>query len=83
MSQKIIIGNLPPAVTVEEITKVLTDAGVEQLNVTLNNEGDASKVTAVLVLDDLDRPSADRIAGQINGTRYRDRTLSAFVPLFM
>ena len=82
MTQKILIGNLPQDITVEEITKVLADAGVEQLDITLNNEGDASKVTAVLAIGDLDRPTADRIASEINGTRYRDRTLSAFVPLF-
>ncbi|MGB5737130.1 MAG: RNA-binding protein [Thiohalocapsa sp.] len=82
MTQKILIGNLPPEVTVEDITKVLTDAGVEQPKVTLNNEGDASKVTAVLALEDVDRATVDRIAGKINGTRYQGRTINAYVPLF-
>ncbi len=62
MTQKILIGNLPADVTVEEITKVLTEAGVEKVNITLNNEGDASKVAAVLALDDVDRATVDRIA---------------------
>lgn len=83
MAQKIIVGNLPEDVTVEEITRVLAEAGVEQLDVTLNNEGDASKVTAILSLAEIDRVTADRIASRINGTRYRDRTLSAMVPLFL
>jgi len=82
MTQKILIRNLPPEVTVEDITKVLTDAGVEQPKVTLNNEGDASKITAVLALEDVDRATLDRIAAKINGTRYQGRTLSAYVPLF-
>lgn len=83
MSQKIMIGNLPQDVTVEEITRVLEDAGIERLQLTLNNEGDATRVTAVLDLADADRPTADRIATRINGTRYRERTLTAYVPLFL
>ncbi len=67
MTQKILIGNLPADVTVEEITQVLTEAGVQQVNITLNNEGDASKVAAVLALDDADRATVDRIAKKING----------------
>ena len=47
-----------------------------------NNEGDANKVAAVLALDDVDRATADRIAQKINGTRYRERTLTAYAPLF-
>jgi histidyl-tRNA synthetase len=82
MTQKILIGNLPADVTVEEITKVLTEAGVEKVNIRLNNEGDASKVAAVLALDDVDRATVDRIAQKINGTRYRERTLTAYAPLF-
>jgi hypothetical protein len=82
MTQKILIGNLPADVTVEEITQVLTEAGVEDVNITLNNEGDASKVAAVLALGDADRATVDRIAQKINGTRYRERTLTAYAPLF-
>ena len=82
MTQKILIGNLPADVTVDEITKVLTEAGVQQVNITLNNEGDANKVAAVLALDDVDRATVDRIAQKINGTRYRERTLTAYAPLF-
>jgi histidyl-tRNA synthetase len=82
MTQKILIGNLPADVTVEEITQVLTEAGVEDVNITLNNEGDASKVAAVLALSGADRATVDRIAKKINGTRYRERTLTAYAPLF-
>jgi len=82
MAEKILVRNLPADVTVEEITQVLTAAGIEQVNITLNNEGDASKVAAVLALDDTDRATADRVAQKINGSRYRERTLSAYVTLF-
>jgi histidyl-tRNA synthetase len=82
MTQRILIGNLPADVTVEEINQILTDAGVQQVDITLNNEGDADKVAAVLAMGNADRATVDRIAKQINGTRYRERTLSAYVPLF-
>jgi len=36
----------------------------------------------VLALDDVDRATVDRIAQKINGTRYRERTLTAYAPLF-
>ncbi|MCG6940844.1 MAG: hypothetical protein LJE69_06305 [Thiohalocapsa sp.] len=83
MSQRILIGNLPPDVTVEEIEQVARDGGAEAPAVTLNREGNADKVAAVLELANIDRAAADRIAARINGTRYRERTLSAYVPLFL
>jgi hypothetical protein len=69
-------------VTVDELTQVLAEAGIEQVTITLNNQGDASKVSAVLALEDVDRATVDRVAQKINGTRYRERTLTAYVPLF-
>jgi hypothetical protein len=83
MSQRILIANLPPEVTVEEIEQVARDGGAEAPTVKLNREGDANKVAAVLELPNIDRATADKIASRINGTRYRDRTLQAYVPLFM
>ena len=82
MTQKIIVGNLPADVSVDELTKILTEAGVEQVAITLNNEGDSQRVAAVLSFDGIDRPTADRIADRLNGTRDRDRTLRAYVSLF-
>lgn len=83
MSQRILIGNLPPDVTVEEIEQVARAGGAEAPRVRLNREGDAEKVAAVLELPNLDRAAADRIARRINGLRYRERTLTAYVPLFL
>lgn len=82
MSQRILIGNLPPDVTVEEIEQVARDGGAKAPRVQLNREGDPDKVAAVLELPNIDRVAADRIATRINGTRYRERTLTAYVPLF-
>jgi hypothetical protein len=81
MSQKIMIGNLPPGVTVEELAGILTDAGAENPKITLNDEGNADKVTAILTLD-LDRAAADKIVDRVRGRLFRGRTLTAYVPLF-
>ena len=83
MSQKLIVGNLPADVTVEEIAGVLGEAGVENPVITLNKEGNPDKIAAVLVIEDADRATMDRIAKRVNGMQYRGRTLTAYVPLFM
>ena len=82
MSNRLLIGNLPPEVTEDEIKTLLAEAGAEGVEVSINREGDASKGTAVLVMPGLDRPALDRIANDINGMPFRGRTLSAYVPLF-
>jgi hypothetical protein len=82
MSLRILVGNLPPEVTVEEIETVAREGGATAPKVRLNREGDAQKVVAVLELPNIDRAAADKIAAKINGSRYRDRTLTAYVPLF-
>ena len=81
-SQKILIGNLPPDVTVEELSQILTEAGAENPQITLNNEGNADKVTAILLLPGLDRPAADRLVDGLRCHLFRGRTLNAYVPLF-
>lgn len=83
MAQRILIGNLPPDVTVEEIEQVASEAGATAPTVKLNREGNSNKVTAVLELPNIERVAADKLAASINGRSYRDRTLSAYVPLFM
>jgi hypothetical protein len=83
MSQRILIGNLPPDVTVEGIEQVARDGCAEAPQVRLNRAGDADRVAAVPELPNLDRAAADRIARCINGLRYRERTLTACVPLFL
>jgi hypothetical protein len=82
MTQKIIIGNLPPDVTVDELARLLVQAGADDPEITLNNEGNLEKVTAVLALGDLDRPAAEKIVDRIRGRLFRGRTLTAYVPLF-
>jgi hypothetical protein len=82
MSNRLLIGNLPPEVTEDEIKALMAEAGAEGIDVSINREGDASKGTAVLLLPDTDRAALDRIANDINGMQFRGRTLTAYVPLF-
>lgn len=82
MSQKIMIGNLPGDVTVEELADILTAAGAKSPKITLNNEGNPDKITAILTLGDIDRPTADKIVDGIRGSMFRGRALNAYVPLF-
>jgi hypothetical protein len=82
MTQRILIGNLPPDISAEEIEQLARDGGARSPVVKLNREGDPDKVAAVLELPEIDRAGADRIAAGINGRRFRERTLTAYVPLF-
>jgi hypothetical protein len=82
MSNRLLIGNLPPEVTEDEIKTLMAEAGAEGIEASINREGDASKGTAVLLMPDVDRAVLDRIANDINGMQFRGRTLTAYVPLF-
>lgn len=81
--QKLVIANLPGDVTVADVIALVGDDGISDPDVVLNSEGNATKVTAVVTIDDIDRPAITRVAYRISGSRYRNRTLSAYVPLFM
>ena len=78
----ILISNLPPTVTEEQLHQALADAGLEA-TVKLTREGDQDKVTAIVSSPEMDRPSADRLAAHINKLQMEGRTLRAYVPLFM
>jgi hypothetical protein len=81
MSLRIVISNLPPETTVDGLR-----AGVAghwgDAKISLTDEGNTDRVTAVLILGDMHRPTADRLADNIDGTFFEGRRLRAFVPLF-
>jgi hypothetical protein len=82
MPMHIVIANLPPEVTAERIKTRLGELGVTA-EITLNNEGDPAKVTAIIESEGLERPAADQIALRIDGSIFHGRRLHAYVPLFM
>lgn len=83
MSQRIMVGNLPPEISEEEIVSILEEMEATGITVTLNREGDAERVSAVIEFPNIDRITADRIAERINGSEFHERFLTAYVPLFM
>ncbi|WP_295392223.1 hypothetical protein [uncultured Thiodictyon sp.] len=78
----IVIANLPPEITAEGIQARMRALGTNA-QITLNHEGDPSKVTAIIDSAGLERTAADQIAWRINGAIYQGRRLHAYVPLFM
>lgn len=78
----ILVGNLPPDVVEEDIVDALEPLGYD-LSISLNREGSADKVTAVVKFEGMTRNTAEKLADRINGMPWRDRYLRAYVPLFM
>jgi hypothetical protein len=83
MSLRIVISKLPPQTTAEELGRVLAVQGIIAASISLNDEGNADQVTAILILKDLGRPTAGRLAERFDGTIYQGRRLHAYVPLFL
>jgi hypothetical protein len=77
----ILVGNLPPDVSEDEIQEALADLGFE-LTVRLFREGSAERVTAQLTFAGMTRGVAEKLAARLNGRQYRGRVLKAYVPLF-
>lgn len=76
------LGNLPPDVTDEDIHEELEHLGYE-LSIHMERSGNEDRVTAIITFDGMTRNAAEKLAEQLNGMLYRDRTLRAYVPLFM
>lgn len=82
MSLRIVISRLPPQTTAEGLRMKLAENGIDA-EIALNDEGNADEVTAVLIVNDLDRPVAGRLAERFDGSIYQGRRLHAYVPLFL
>jgi hypothetical protein len=82
MSLRIVIWNLPPATSAERVRTALLDDGIAA-EIALNDEGNADRVMAIVILHQADRPTADLLAERIDGTLYEGRRLHAFVTLFL
>ena len=78
----VVVRNLPPDITAEDLEEDLATLGYE-LQIYIERGGSTHKVTAVVTFDGMTRNTAETIASSISGMRYRDRTLQAYVPLFM
>lgn len=79
---RVALGNLPPDVTEDDIHDELEHLGYE-FEIFLERSGNEDRVTAVITFDGMTRNAAKKLAQQLNGMLYRDRTLRAYVPLFL
>ncbi len=77
----VLIGNLPPQVTEDDLQDALEGLGYD-LEVKLSREGSAEKVTAIVRFDGMTRAIAEKLAERIKGMPWQGRTLTAYVPLF-
>jgi hypothetical protein len=82
MTIYIIIANLPPEASPEDVKARFLTQGVDG-GVTFYREGDPSKVTAIIESDHLRRVAAEQIAFRINGMFFMGRHLQSYVPLFL
>jgi hypothetical protein len=79
---RILLANLPPEVTEEDIGDALEQLGYD-LSITVVREGSADRVSAVIRFEGMTRNTAETLAERINGMPWRDRILRAYVPLFL
>ena len=79
---RVAIGNLPADITEEDLQEDLEHLGYD-LRVRLERSGSAERVTAVITFEGMTRTTAEKLAEQLDGMPYRDRTLRAYVPLFL
>lgn len=82
MSHRVVVNNLPPETTADELKAAFAERGIE-VEIILHHEGNPDKVTAIVELPDMDRVTADRLAQRIDGMEYKGRQLKAYVPLFL
>ena len=79
MATKLIIGNLPPSVTDEEIMELFDDAGVKVDVLKLAGESDS--ITATVSLNVNER-TAQVMVDRSNKNYFKDRELSFYIPKF-
>ena len=81
MSSKVLIGNLPPDTTPEEIVALFSaeTAKVEVLK--LFDDGTTDRVTATVALD-VPQATAKVMADRAKRTHFKGRELDVYVPQF-
>jgi hypothetical protein len=77
----VLIGNLPPDVTEEDVEDALDGLGYD-LRVALTRDDKDERLLAIVRFDGMTRGVAEKLAARINGMPWRGRTLTAYVPLF-
>lgn len=79
MATKLLIGNLPPDVTEEQITELFEEVGARIQVLKLSGESDS--VTATVSLD-VDERTAQVMVDRARKSYFEDRELSFYIPKF-
>lgn len=82
MAAKVLVGNLPPETTEEEVKQLFAEIGAEAEVLKMSGEGGADSVTATVSLD-LDPTTAQIMADRARKRHFKGRELSFYVPRFM
>lgn len=81
MSTKLLVGNLPPGTTGEEVMELFADAGASVEVLKIADEGNPERVTATVVLD-VSRTTAEVMADRAKSVLFKGRELEFYVPRF-
>ena len=81
MSSKVLVGNLPPDTTAEEVVALFSTgkANVEVLK--MSDEGTPDRITATVALD-VPQATAKVMADRAKQTHFKGRELDVYVPQF-
>ncbi|MCU7958943.1 MAG: RNA-binding protein [gamma proteobacterium symbiont of Bathyaustriella thionipta] len=78
MSLTVLIANLPPGTTEQEVRELLENSSIIQA-VEIKDDGDPERLTAAVEMD-LDRTTAKIMKEKGRGMRFKDRALEVYVP---
>lgn len=79
MATKLLIGNLPPGVTNQEIGELFEDAGANVEVLKLSGESDSVTATVSLKVDER---TAQVMVDRSRKNYFKDRELSFYIPKF-
>ena len=79
MSSKVLVGNLPPGTTKEEIKTLFADAGADVDVLDITDEGNPDRLTATVVID-VAHSTAQAMADRAKPVHFKGRELRFYVP---
>jgi RNA recognition motif-containing protein len=81
MPSKVLVGNLPPGTTEEEVIALFADAGADVKVLGIADQGDPERLTATVVVD-APQAVAQAMADKARPVHFKGRELQFYVPRF-
>ena len=81
MRSKVLVGNLPPGTTEEEVIALFADAGADVEVLRIADKGNPDRLTATVSLD-VSQSTARVMADRAKRRLFKDRELEFYVPRF-